>query len=93
MVFFVQLIAAECWQGRGGKLTRILGKNTIINEHPVHIQNYILKILKQLPDLWMLIGLVAVEQDAAPPSAAGGEAAGSSGELAGEVEAAVVCGG
>ena len=39
----------------------------------------------------MLIGLVAVEQDAAPPSAAGGEAAGSSGELDGEVEAAVFC--
>ena len=33
--FFVQPIAAECWRGRGGKLLRILGKNTIFNEHPV----------------------------------------------------------
>ena len=33
--FFVQPIAAECWRGRGGKLSRILGKNTIFNEHPV----------------------------------------------------------
>ena len=24
--FFVQPIAAECWRGRGGKLSRILGK-------------------------------------------------------------------
>ena len=34
--FFVQPIAAECWRGRGGKLSRILGKNTILNEHPVY---------------------------------------------------------
>ena len=33
--FIVQPIAAECWRGRGGKLSRILGKNTIFNEHPV----------------------------------------------------------
>ena len=37
MVFFVQPIAAECWQGRGGKLSRILEKKpTIFNEHPVY---------------------------------------------------------
>ena len=34
--FFVQPIAAECWRGRGGKLSRILGKNAIFNEHPVY---------------------------------------------------------
>ena len=33
LVIFVQPIAAEFW--RGGKLSRILGKNTIFNEHPV----------------------------------------------------------
>ena len=27
--------AAECWRGRGGKLSRILEKNKIFNEHPV----------------------------------------------------------
>ena len=27
---------ANCWQGRGGKLLRILGKNKIFNEHPVY---------------------------------------------------------
>ena len=32
--FFVQQIAAEWWRGRGGKLKRILGKNTIFKEHP-----------------------------------------------------------
>ena len=26
LVFYVQPIAAECWRGRGGKLSRILGK-------------------------------------------------------------------
>ena len=30
--FFVHPIAAECWRGRGGKLSK---KNTILNEHPV----------------------------------------------------------
>ena len=35
--FFVQPIAAKCCRGRGGKLSRILGKNTISNEHPVDI--------------------------------------------------------
>ena len=35
LVIFVQPIAAECWRGRGGKLSRILGKNTIFTEHPV----------------------------------------------------------
>ena len=34
-LFFVQPIAAKCWRVRGGKLSRILGKNTILNEHPV----------------------------------------------------------
>merc|ERR1711860_278717 len=34
--FFVQPIGAECWRGRGGKPSRILGKNTIFNEHPVY---------------------------------------------------------
>ena len=35
-VFFVQPIAAECRRGgRGGKLSRTLGKNTIFNEHSV----------------------------------------------------------
>ena len=34
-VIFVQPIAAECWRGRGGKLLRILGKNTIFHEHPL----------------------------------------------------------
>ena len=34
-IFFVQPIA-ECWRGRGGKLSRILlKKHTIFNEHPV----------------------------------------------------------
>ena len=33
--FFVQPIAAECWRGKSGKLSRILGKDTIFNEHPV----------------------------------------------------------
>ena len=34
--FFVQPIGAECWRGRGGKLSRILGKkNTIFKKHPV----------------------------------------------------------
>ena len=28
LVFFVQPIAADCWRGRGGKLSRILGKKT-----------------------------------------------------------------
>ena len=28
LVIFVQPIAAECWRGRGGKLSRILGKKT-----------------------------------------------------------------
>ena len=32
VIFFV---AAECWRGRGGKLSRIFGKNTIFNERPV----------------------------------------------------------
>ena len=32
---YVQPIAADCWRGRGGKLSRFLGKNTIFNEHPV----------------------------------------------------------
>ena len=31
----MQPIAAECWRERDGKLSRILGKNTIFNEHPV----------------------------------------------------------
>ena len=35
LVIFVQPIAAECWRGRGGKLSRILGKNTFI--YKVHI--------------------------------------------------------
>ena len=35
--FFVQPIAAECWRGRAGKLSRILEKKTIFNEHPVYI--------------------------------------------------------
>ena len=26
----------EFWRGRGSKLSRILGKNTIFNEHPVN---------------------------------------------------------
>ena len=30
--------STECWRGRGGKLSRILGKNTIFNEHPVCLQ-------------------------------------------------------
>jgi len=34
-LFYVQPIAAECWRGRTGRLSRILGKNTIFNEHPV----------------------------------------------------------
>ena len=35
LVIFVQPIAAECRRGRGGKLSRILGKNTKFNKHPV----------------------------------------------------------
>ena len=35
LVILVQPIAAECWREGGGKLSRILGKNTIFNEHPV----------------------------------------------------------
>ena len=34
---FVQPIAAECWRGRGGKLSRILGKNKIFPKHPVNL--------------------------------------------------------
>ena len=48
--FFVQPIAAECWRGRGGKLSRVLGKNTIFNEHPVlhtHLQTAILTNRRQ----------------------------------------------
>ena len=41
LVIFVPPIAAECWRGRGGKLSTILGKNTIFNEHPVHKYNTI----------------------------------------------------
>ena len=33
--FFVQPITAECWRGRGGKLSIILGKHTIF-KHPVN---------------------------------------------------------
>ena len=39
--FFVQPIAAECWRGRGGKLSRIRGKNTNFNEHPVHARKLV----------------------------------------------------
>ena len=35
LIIFVQTIAVECWRGRGGKLSRIFGKNTIFDEHPV----------------------------------------------------------
>ena len=35
LVVFVQPIAAESWRRRGGKLSSVLGKNTIFNEHPV----------------------------------------------------------
>ena len=35
--FFEQPIAAEGWRGRGDKFSRILGKNTIFDEHPEHI--------------------------------------------------------
>ena len=31
----LQPIAAECWRGRGGKLSRILRNKAIFNEHPV----------------------------------------------------------
>ena len=31
----VQPIATECLRGRGGKIMKILGKNTIFPEHPV----------------------------------------------------------
>ena len=42
---FVQPIAAECWCGRGGKLSRILGKkNTIFNEHPVYQRVLLLRL-------------------------------------------------
>ena len=34
-LFFVEPTAAECWRGRGGKFSRIHGKNTISIEHPV----------------------------------------------------------
>ena len=34
---FVQPIAAECWRGRGGKLSRILGIKHNVNEHSVDI--------------------------------------------------------
>ena len=39
VIFFLQPIAAECWRERGGKLSRILEKNTIFNEHPVQNNN------------------------------------------------------
>ena len=41
--FFVQPIAAECLRGRSGKLSRILGKNTIFNEHPVFKSPFFIK--------------------------------------------------
>ena len=38
-IFFAQTIAAECWRGRGGILSRILEKlHTIFNEHPVYFK-------------------------------------------------------
>ena len=40
--FFVQPIAVERWRGRGGKLGKILGKNTIFNEQPVSESFYVL---------------------------------------------------
>ena len=32
---FAQPTAAECWRGRGGKLSRIR-ENTLLNEHPIY---------------------------------------------------------
>ena len=46
LVFFVQPIAAKSWRGRGGKLSRILEKNTKFNEHLVL---YILKYKSHFP--------------------------------------------
>ena len=40
--FFVQPIAAECWRGRGGKLSRNLGKKTqyLMNTLYLHIRDF-----------------------------------------------------
>ena len=46
----VQPIAAECWRGRGGKLSRILGNNTIFNEQPVCLLFYCLPV--PLANIW-----------------------------------------
>ena len=35
LTIFVQPMAAQCWRRLGHKIRHFLGKNTIINEHPV----------------------------------------------------------
>ena len=44
-------MAAECWRGRGGKLSRILGKNRIFNEffayHFINVTNLVYMYLAE----------------------------------------------
>ena len=44
--FFVQPIAAECWRGRGGKLKRILGKQTQYLMNNLYAKGTVIQLIR-----------------------------------------------